>query len=137
MVPSRALRLDAAAESDRYRDPVQEIDDHPSERALLRGEDALLNYILLASPKTTSTIGFERRFNPALQVSSMGEFTRPSSLPAMPPRAVNNDGRAFIVGTQSHSPCLFHLASLEFAKIGIQIFMKKFSGWSRVWSLFL
>ena len=28
------------------------------------------------SPKTTSTIGFERRFNPALQVSSMGEFTR-------------------------------------------------------------
>ena len=28
------------------------------------------------SPKTTSTIGFERRFNPALQVSSVGEFTR-------------------------------------------------------------
>jgi hydroxyacylglutathione hydrolase len=28
------------------------------------------------SPKTTSTIGFERRFNPALQASSMGEFTR-------------------------------------------------------------
>jgi hydroxyacylglutathione hydrolase len=28
------------------------------------------------SPKTTSTIGFERRFNPALQVSSVGAFTR-------------------------------------------------------------
>ena len=28
------------------------------------------------SPKTISTIGFERRFNPALRVSSMGEFTR-------------------------------------------------------------
>ena len=28
------------------------------------------------SPKTTSTIGFERRFNPALQVSTVGEFTR-------------------------------------------------------------
>lgn len=28
------------------------------------------------SPKTSSTIGFERRFNPALQASSVGEFTR-------------------------------------------------------------
>ncbi len=28
------------------------------------------------SPKTSSTIGFERRFNPALGVSSVGEFTK-------------------------------------------------------------